>query len=71
MTFFLSILAFVPTVCWVDPGYEVFCNAPNGYELVAVDETGTERLVDSSLEPTHKTVTLELKNGENLIFKIK
>lgn len=59
-----GIIGFVPTICWVHNDGELFCNAANGYELVARSAEGSERLIERSDVPAHKRVELVLQDGE-------
>lgn len=61
----LNIGGTVPPICWIKPAgekYEVFCNAPSGFEVVA-----GERVVLSGNYPFHSTVSLDLAPGETTL----
>lgn len=66
----LSIGGAVPAICWIKPAgdeYEVFCNSPHGYDVVAIAADGSERVVSSGSEPVKQTISLQLREDEKTL----
>lgn len=66
-----SIGGTVPAICWIKPAawdeYEVFCNSPHGYDIVAFADDGSERVVSSGSEPVKQTISLQLREDEKTL----
>ena len=69
----LSIGGTVPVSCWIKPSgaeYEVFCNAPNGFDSLAHDAGGKiERAILGGERPIHENIDLAplLHPGETVL----
>lgn len=66
----IGIAATASIACWVRPAggaQEVFCNAPQGYEIVATGPGQLPRVVASGDGPVHTVIGLELRENETTL----